>query len=434
MPANIVVGVQWGDEGKGKIIDILASRADVVVRSQGGNNAGHTVEANGETYKLHLIPSGILYKDTLCLIGAGVVIDPKVILEEIDDLSSRGVTFDNLRIDPRAHVIMPWHTAIDKLSEEARSPEAKIGTTGRGIGPAYMDKAERCGIRMYDLVNPEVFAKKARETGRLKNDIITKVYGAEALDIEAVIAEYNKYGERLSKFIGDVSVLTYEAAKADKKILFEGAQGTLLDIDFGTYPFVTSSHPLSAGVCTGSGVGPKVIDNVIGVAKAYTTRVGAGPFPTELVDENGELNETGKKIQADGHEFGATTGRGRRTGWFDSVILRYAVRVNGLTGLAVNKLDVLRGYEKLKVCVAYEKPDGTIIRDFPTTLEELEGCKPVYEEIDGFTEDISVCKSFDELPESCKNYFARLEELCECPIVMVGVGPNREQNLERIKF
>lgn len=434
MPANIVVGVQWGDEGKGKIIDILASRADVVVRSQGGNNAGHTVEANGETYKLHLIPSGILYKDTLCLIGAGVVIDPKVILEEIDDLSSRGVTFDNLRIDPRAHVIMPWHTAIDKLSEEARSPEAKIGTTGRGIGPAYMDKAERCGIRMYDLVNPEVFAKKARETGRLKNDIITKVYGAEALDIEAVIAEYNKYGERLSKFIGDVSVLTYEAAKADKKILFEGAQGTLLDIDFGTYPFVTSSHPLSAGVCTGSGVGPKVIDNVIGVAKAYTTRVGAGPFPTELVDENGELNETGKKIQADGHEFGATTGRGRRTGWFDSVILRYAVRVNGLTGLAVNKLDVLRGYEKLKVCVAYEKPDGTIIRDFPTTLEELEGCKPVYEEIDGFTEDISVCKSFDELPESCKKYFARLEELCECPIVMVGVGPNREQNLERIKF
>ncbi len=434
MPANIVVGVQWGDEGKGKIIDILASRADVVVRSQGGNNAGHTVEANGETYKLHLIPSGILYKDTLCLIGAGVVIDPKVILEEIDDLSSRGVTFDNLRIDPRAHVIMPWHTAIDKLSEEARSPEAKIGTTGRGIGPAYMDKAERCGIRMYDLVNPEVFAKKARETGRLKNDIITKVYGAEALDIEAVIAEYNKYGERLSKFIGDVSVLTYEAAKADKKILFEGAQGTLLDIDFGTYPFVTSSHPLSAGVCTGSGVGPKVIDNVIGVAKAYTTRVGAGPFPTELVDENGELDETGKKIQADGHEFGATTGRGRRTGWFDSVILRYAVRVNGLTGLAVNKLDVLRGYEKLKVCVAYEKPDGTIIRDFPTTLEELEGCKPVYEEIDGFTEDISVCKSFDELPESCKKYFARLEELCECPIVMVGVGPNREQNLERIKF
>lgn len=434
MPANIVVGVQWGDEGKGKIIDILASRADVVVRSQGGNNAGHTVEANGETYKLHLIPSGILYKDTLCLIGAGVVIDPKVILEEIDDLSSRGVTFDNLRIDPRAHVIMPWHTAIDKLSEEARSPEAKIGTTGRGIGPAYMDKAERCGIRMYDLVNPEVFAKKARETGRLKNDIITKVYGAEALDIEAVIAEYNKYGERLSKFIGDVSVLTYEAAKADKKILFEGAQGTLLDIDFGTYPFVTSSHPLSAGVCTGSGVGPKVIDNVIGVAKAYTTRVGAGPFPTELVDENGELNETGKKIQADGHEFGATTGRGRRTGWFDSVILRYAVRVNGLTGLAVNKLDVLRGYEKLKVCVAYEKPDGTIIRDFPTTLEELEGCKPVYEEIDGFTEDISVCKSFDELPESCKKYFARLEELCECPIVMVGVGPNREQNLERMKF
>lgn len=434
MPANIVVGVQWGDEGKGKIIDILASRADVVVRSQGGNNAGHTVEAGGQVYKLHLIPSGILYKDTLCLIGAGVVIDPKVILEEIADLSSRGTCFDKLRIDPRAHVIMPWHTKIDMYSEEVRSAEAKIGTTGRGIGPAYMDKAERCGIRMYDLVHPEVFEKKAREVGRLKNDIITKVYGKEALDVEAIIKDYIGYGEQLAKYIDDVSVLTYNAAKENKNILFEGAQGTLLDIDFGTYPYVTSSHPLSAGVCTGSGVGPKVIDNVIGVAKAYTTRVGAGPFPTELVDENGNLDETGKKIQADGHEFGATTGRGRRTGWFDSVILRYAVRVNGLTGLAVNKLDVLRGYEYLKVCVAYKKPDGTIIRDFPVTLEELEGCTPVYEDIKGFTEDISQCKSFDELPQSCKDYFSRLEELCECPIVMVGVGPNREQNLERIKF
>ncbi|MGN0690252.1 MAG: adenylosuccinate synthase [Oscillospiraceae bacterium] len=428
MPSNIVVGVQWGDEGKGKVIDILASRADVVVRSQGGNNAGHTVEANGQVYKLHLIPSGILYKDTLCLIGAGVVIDPKVLLEEIDDLSSRGVTFDNLKIDPRAHIIMPWHIAIDKLSEEARSPEAKIGTTGRGIGPSYMDKAERSGIRMYDLIHPEVFKKKATEAGRLKNDIITKVYNADAIDVDAVIAEYNEYGKRLAKYVDDVSVLTYEAAKADKKILFEGAQGTLLDIDFGTYPYVTSSHPLSAGVCTGTGVGPKVITNVIGVAKAYTTRVGAGPFPTELNDEVGE------EIRQRGREFGATTGRPRRTGWFDSVILRHAVRVNGLTGLAVNKLDVLNGFEYLKVCVAYKKPDGTIIRDFPPTLEELEGCTPVYEDIKGFDEDISNCKSFDELPQSCKDYFARLEELCECPIVMVGVGPNREQNLERISF
>ena len=424
MSANIVVGVQWGDEGNGKVIDILASRADVVVRSQGGNNAGHTVEVGSEVYKLHLIPSGILYPGKLCLIGAGVVVDPKVLLEEIDTLSARNVTFDGLKIDPRAHIIMPWHIRLDGLSESFRAG-TKIGTTGRGIGPCYMDKAERCGIRMYDLVHPELLAEKIRDTGRLKNKVISGVYGGEELDLDKIITDYTAYGKRLEKYVADVSVLTYEASKAGKNILFEGAQGTLLDIDFGTYPYVTSSHPLSAGVCTGSGVGPKVIDNVIGVAKAYTTRVGAGPFPTELLDEVGE------DIRNKGGEFGATTGRPRRTGWFDSVILRHAVRVNGLTGLAVNKLDVLRGFEKLKVCVAYEKPDGTVTRDFPPTLEELEGCKPVYEEIPGFTEDISVCKSFDALPQSCKNYFARLEELCECPIVMVGVGPSREQNLER---
>ena len=425
MPANIVVGVQWGDEGKGKIIDILASRADVVVRSQGGNNAGHTVEANGEVYKLHLIPSGILYPETLCLIGAGVVIDPKVILEEIDSLSSRGVCFDKLKIDPRAHIILPWHTEIDKLSEEARSEKAKIGTTGRGIGPCYMDKAERSGIRMYDLIHPEVFTEKAKEVGEAKNKIITAVFGGKALDVDKIIADYIGYGERLKKFVDDVSVLTYEASKSGKNILFEGAQGTLLDIDFGTYPYVTSSHPLSAGVCTGTGIGPKMIDSVIGVAKAYTTRVGAGPFPTELNDEVGE------EIRNKGNEFGATTGRPRRTGWFDSVILRHAVRVNGLTGLAVNKLDTLSGFDTLKICVAYKKADGTITRDFPPTLEELAGCEPVYEEIAGFKEDISVCRAFSELPKACKDYFSRLEELCECHIVMVGVGPSRDQNLER---
>lgn len=424
MSANIVIGTQWGDEGKGKVIDILASRADVVVRSQGGNNAGHTVASGGETYKLHLIPSGILYKNTLCLIGAGVVLDPKDFLGEIDSLSARGITFDNLKIDPRTHVIMPWHIILDGLSETFRG-NMDIGTTKRGIGPAYMDKYERSGIRVYDLVHPEIFAEKVRATGKLRNKIITSVFGGEAVDIEAVIKEYTEYGNRLAKYVDDVSVLTYEAVKADKTILFEGAQATLLDIDFGTYPYVTSSHPLSAGVCVGTGVGPTVIDSIYGVAKAYTTRVGKGPFPTELNDDIGEY------IRNNGGEFGTTTGRPRRTGWFDAVIIRHAVRVNGLTYLVVNKLDTLANIDTLKICTAYKKPDGTILKDFPATLEELDGCEPIYEEHPGFKEDISGCRSFDELPEICRSYINRLEELCECKIKMVGVGPDRTQVIER---
>lgn len=424
MPANIVIGTQWGDEGKGKVIDILASRADVVIRSQGGNNAGHTVESNGEVYKLHLIPSGILYKDTLCLIGAGVVLDPKDLLGEIDGMSARGISFDNLKIDPRAHIIMPWHIKLDGLSEKFRGG-SDIGTTGRGIGPTYMDKYERCGIRFYDLVHPEIFAEKARTTGKLKNKIITEVYGGEPVDIEATIKEYTEYGKRLAGYLADVSVMTYEAHKAGKTILFEGAQATLLDIDFGTYPYVTSSHPLAAGVCVGTGVGPRVIDKVYGVAKAYTTRVGKGPFPTELNDETGDF------IRNQGHEFGTVTGRPRRTGWFDAVIVRHAVRVNGLDCLVINKLDTLSGLNKLKICVAYKKPDGTILKDYPAALEELADCEPVYEEFDGFNEDISGCKSFDELPDICKKYIEKLEELCECHIGMVGVGPDRTQQLER---
>lgn len=424
MPANIVVGTQWGDEGKGKIIDIIASRADVVVRSQGGNNAGHTVVNDGQTYKLHLIPSGILYKNTLCLIGAGVVLDPKDFLSEIDDLSSRGISFDNLKIDPRAHVVMPWHITLDGLSEKFRG-NSDIGTTKRGIGPCYMDKYERCGIRVYDLVHPEVFAEKVRMTGKLKNKIITEVYGGEPHDIEAIIKEYTEYGKRLAKYVDDVSVIVYEAAKANKTIMFEGAQATLLDIDFGTYPYVTSSHPLSAGVCVGTGVGPMIISNIIGVAKAYTTRVGKGPFPTELDDETGEA------IRNKGGEFGTTTGRPRRTGWFDAVIVRHSVRVNGLSSLAINKLDTLGGIGDLKVCVAYKKPDGTVIENFPATLEELADCVPVYETLKGFDDDISSCRSFDELPEACKKYIERLEELCDCHISMVGVGPDREQIIER---
>ena len=424
MPANIVVGTQWGDEGKGKIIDIIASRADVVVRSQGGNNAGHTVVNDGQTYKLHLIPSGILYKNTLCLIGAGVVLDPKDLLSEIDNLSPRGVSFDHLKIDPRAHVVMPWHITLDGLSEKFRG-NSDIGTTKRGIGPCYMDKYERCGIRVYDLVHPEVFAEKVRMTGKLKNKIITEVYGGEPHDIEAIIKEYTEYGKRLAKYVDDVSVIVYEAAKANKTIMFEGAQATLLDIDFGTYPYVTSSHPLSAGVCVGTGVGPMIISNIIGVAKAYTTRVGKGPFPTELDDEIGEA------IRNKGGEFGTTTGRPRRTGWFDAVIVRHSVRVNGLSSLAINKLYTLGGIGDLKVCVAYKKPDGTVIENFPAALEELADCVPVYETLKGFDDDISSCRSFDELPEACKKYIERLEELCDCHISMVGVGPDREQIIER---
>lgn len=424
MPANIVIGTQWGDEGKGKVIDILSSRAEVVVRSQGGNNAGHTVVSNGQVYKLHLVPSGILYPDTMCLIGAGVVLDPKDFIGELDEMEGRGISTKNLKIDPRAHVVMPWHIALDGLSEAFRGGN-DIGTTKRGIGPAYMDKYERCGIRICDLVNPEVFPQKARSTGKLKNKIISAVYGGEEFDLDALIAEYTAYGERLRPYVADVSVLTYEAAKAGRTILFEGAQATLLDIDFGTYPFVTSSHPLSAGVCVGTGVGPRMIDNIIGVAKAYTTRVGKGPFPTELFDA------TGDAIREKGGEFGTTTGRPRRTGWFDAVIVRHSVRVNGLDGLAINKLDTLSGIGSLKICTGYVKADGTQLHNFPSSLEELAECRPVYEEFPGFDEDITACRSFAALPEKCRRYIERLEELCECRVCMVGVGPDRDQMIER---
>ena len=424
MPTKVVVGTQWGDEGKGKIIDILASQADVVVRSQGGNNAGHTVESNGEVYKLHLIPSGILYPNTTCLIGCGVVIDPQDILKEIDGLTQRGVNCGSLKIDPRAHVIMPWHRVLDGLSEKALGG-AQIGTTGRGIGPCYMDKYERCGIRIYDLVHEDIFRKKAAAVGALKNKIITKIYDGEALDVDAVIEEYIGYAKRLAPFVADVSVLTYNAIKEGKEVLFEGAQATLLDIDVGTYPYVTSSHPVAGGCPLGAGVGPTVIEEVIGVAKAYTTRVGMGPFPTELNDE------TGDTIRNRGNEFGTTTGRPRRTGWFDAVIMRHAVRTGGLTCLAINKFDTLSDLGDLKVCVAYKKPDGGMIYEYPADIDELANCEPVYETVPGFSGDLSGCKSFEELPQACKDYIAYLEKQVGRPIKMVGVGPSRDQNLVR---
>lgn len=424
MPAKVVVGVQWGDEGKGKIIDILSSRADVVVRSQGGNNAGHTVENNNETYKLRLIPSGILYKNTDCMIGCGVVLNPESILQEINELKSRNISFNRFFIDPRVHVVMPWHISLDGASEKFRG-KSDIGTTRRGIGPCYMDKAERSGLRMFDLINPDIFRKKAKDVGELKNRLLTKIYGEKPIDIDSVIEKYIEYGKKLKPFVKDVSVKVFEAYNNGKEILFEGAQGTLLDIDVGTYPFVTSSNPISGGVCTGTGIGPTMIDEVIGVAKAYTTRVGKGPFPTELFDDVGDL------IRDRGNEFGTNTGRARRIGWFDSVILRHAVRTNGLTGLAINKLDTLSKIKTLRVCSAYKTQDGEIIRDFPSSLEELDNLTPIYEDFPGFNEDISNCKNYDELPQSCKNYISRLEELCECPVKMVGVGPARSQNLER---
>lgn len=423
MATKVVIGAQWGDEGKGKIIDILAQQSEVVVRSQGGNNAGHTVEADGKQYKLHLVPSGILNPETLNIIGNGVVVDPGVLLEELDMLKAQGVSTDMLKIDLRAHIIMPYHILLDGLMEQARG-KSDIGTTKKGIGPCYMDKAERIGIRLCDLLDPVIFEEKARENTDYKNKLITKVFGGEALSADSFIKEYLGYAERLRPYAADTTPMLYEAVKAGKKVLFEGAQGTLLDLDLGTYPYVTSSHPISGGVCVGTGIGPTLIDECVGVMKAYTTRVGKGPFPTELE------NETGEKIRQIGNEFGATTGRPRRCGWFDAVIGRFGVRTSGLTGIALNKLDTLTGLGDLQICTGYKKGDE-IITDFPASLTDLAKCEPVYETLPGWDEDITGVRSFDALPENVKNYVKRIEELCGAKVIMVGVGPNREQNILR---
>lgn len=421
MPTKIVIGSQWGDEGKGKTIDILAEAADVVVRTQGGNNAGHTIKANGVTYKLRLMPSGILNPKTICIIGNGVVVDPRVLLSEIEDMESKGISCDNLKVDARAHIIMPYHIALDGLSESARG-KGDIGTTKNGIGPCYMDKAERSGIRAADMINEEKFADMVRRNLEIKNKIITLVYGGEAIDPEEVIKEYSAYAKKLKKYVTDTTPILYNSIKEGKEVLFEGAQGTLLDIDLGTYPYVTSSHPISGGVCVGSGIGPTMIDECIGIAKGYVTRVGNGPFPTELFDEVGD------EIRNKGNEFGTVTGRPRRCGWFDAVITRYAVRTSGLTSLVLNKIDPLGGIGKLKICTAYKK-NGEITYDFPPTLEELAICEPIYEEMDGWDEDISNIREFDKLPKACQNYINRIEELCGVKIATIGVGPDREENI-----
>ena len=423
MPTKVILGAQWGDEGKAKIIDILSEKADVVVRCQGGNNAGHTVAVDGEVYKFQLIPSGILYTGKKCIVANGVVIDPEGILGEVDGLLAKGIDVSTLRISSRAHLVMPYHKALDRAKESIQAKDGKdIGTTMKGIGPCYMDKAERSGVRVCDLYHEEVFAEKVRANVAVKNDMLKYVYHQEEqFDAEEIISTYKKYAERLKPFVEDTTVSVYEAIKAGKEVLFEGAQGTLLDLDLGTYPYVTSSHPVTGGACIGAGIGPTMIDSCIGVMKGYITRVGKGPFPTELHDKIGD------RIREEGHEFGTVTGRPRRCGWFDAVIGEFAVRTSGLTEIALNKIDVLKDLDKVKICVGYEF-NGDIIKYFPASLEDLELCKPVYEEMEGWG-DISHIRSYEALPESVKKYLTRIEELIGCKITMVGVGPNRDQNI-----
>ncbi|WP_407306115.1 adenylosuccinate synthase [Desulfosporosinus sp. SB140] len=423
MAAVVLIGSQWGDEGKGKITDFLAEKANMVVRYQGGNNAGHTVVANGEEFKLHLIPSGILYQDKTCVIGNGVVIDPKVLLEELSYLEKRGIKTGKLLISSNAQVIMPYHLVLDGLEEEARG-DNKIGTTKRGIGPAYMDKASRVGVRVIDLLDKEEFAEKLRRNLTEKNNLIVKVYGKEALKFEDIYETYLGYAEKLRSMVADSSLAIDECIQAGEKVLFEGAQGTLLDIDHGTYPYVTSSSPIAGGACVGAGVGPTRINRVVGVIKAYTTRVGEGPFPTELLDA------TGEEMRTNGHEFGTTTGRPRRCGWLDAVIARYAARVSGISDFAVTKLDVLTGLKTLKICVGY-RVDGEVIYEFPQSQKIFKLCQPVYEELPGWQEDLTHVRKFEELPQAAQNYIRRIEELTGVPATLVAVGPGREQTIVR---
>ena len=417
----IVIGAQWGDEGKGKITDLLSRSADVVVRYQGGNNAGHTVVVGDRTFKLHLIPSGILYPKTECIIASGTVIDPKVLLEEVDRLKDLGISTDNLFIAETAHVTMPYHRVLDRASEDQRA-EHKIGTTGRGIGPTYADKSERVGIRVIDLVDEKRLAKKLRWAIEQKNIVLQKLYNLEPLDADAIIEDYRGYAVRLRPHVVDASLKIDAAIRERRNILFEGAQGTLLDLDHGTYPYVTSSNPVAGGACIGAGVGPTSIDRVIGVAKAYTTRVGEGPFPTELHDATGEL------IGSRGAEFGTTTGRKRRCGWFDGVIGRYAVRINGLDCLAVTKLDVLDDLDEIKVCTAYEL-DGQVVRDFPSDARAFARAIPIYETLPGWKQSTSECKTVEELPLEAKEYLKFLADLTGTPIAIISLGASRGQTI-----
>jgi len=418
----VIVGTQWGDEGKGKIVDLLAEYADIVVRFQGGNNAGHTMVVNGKQFIFHLIPSGILQRKT-CIIGNGVVVDPEVLLEELDRLDEKGIHVgpDELQISEKAHVIMPYHKAIDHAREKKKG-DKKIGTTGRGIGPSYEDKATRRGIRFIDLIDPDVFREKVNANLEEKNFYLKNYLSSETLNPEKIIEQYNKVAKRLESHITNISVVINRAIKEGKKILFEGAQGTHLDIDHGTYPYVTSSNTIAGNACCGAGIGPKEITGVLGVVKAYTTRVGLGPFPTELFDEIGD------SIQKKGSEFGATTGRKRRCGWLDTVLLKNAVYLNGLTGLVITKLDILDGLESIKICTGYEYK-GEVLNDFPASLKVLAECKPVYETLSGWPEDITKIREMEDLPQNTKNYLNRISEMTETPIHIVSVGPARDETI-----
>jgi adenylosuccinate synthase len=422
MAALVVVGSQWGDEGKGKIVDLLAKDADVIVRYQGGSNAGHTVITDKGTFVFHLIPSGVLYRGKLCVLGNGVAIDPGGLIGELDGLKKNGIAVGKrFLICQRAHVIMPYHKAIDKAAEQAKGAR-RIGTTGRGIGPAYVDKMARVGIRMGDLLNPDVLKKKIKDNLVEINAFLQRIYHAKGFTVQSIFKEYQAYGERLRPHIADVPLLLDRAFADGKKVLFEGAQGTHLDVDFGTYPYVTSSSSCSGGACTGSGVGPTHISAVLGVTKAYTTRVGGGPFPTELDDG------MGAQLMKRGNEYGATTGRARRCGWLDAVLLRYAVRVNGLTSLAMTKLDVLDGCQELKICTGY-RYQGKLYREMPADLEVLENCRPVYERWEGWTTDTTGVTSYKALPLAAKKYLARVKELVSCPIDMISTGSKREETI-----
>lgn len=423
MPAYVVVGMQWGDEGKGKIVDYLTAKADMVVRHQGGNNAGHTVVAKGKRTILHLVPSGILHENIQCVIGNGTVIDPAVLCAELAELEAAGYRCGRrLFISEAAHIIMPYHKVLDNLHEQFRG-KGRIGTTGRGIGPAYADKANRFGIRFADLLDAGLFRRKLEAVLDYTNRILSESFAQPLLDLDAICSEYGAYADRLRPFATDTVLLVHKALREARRVMFEGAQGCMLDLDHGTFPYVTSSTTLSGGVCSGAGLGPRDIQAVIGIVKAYTTRVGEGPFPTELLDGLGET------LRDQGREYGATTGRPRRCGWLDCVQLRRAVMLNGATGIVLTKSDVLSRLESIRICVAYEL-NGAATDTFPSQIERLEGVKPVYEELPGWKEDISHCRNWQELPGNARRYFQRIEELLGIPIYLISVGPSREQTIE----
>jgi adenylosuccinate synthase len=423
MPAVVGVGVQWGDEGKGKIVDILAEHADIVVRYQGGSNAGHTLVVGDEKTVLHQVPSGVLHAGKTCVIGNGVVVDPAALIEEIDALRARGYLEDEslLKVSDRAHLIMPYHRAIDQARERLRG-EGRIGTTGRGIGPTYEDKMARIGLRFAELVDQRLFADALRATIEEKNTYLRTILGEQALDYTHTVEQYERMRERLAPLVIDAGLYLDRALAAGRRVLFEGAQGTMLDVDHGTYPYVTSSNTISAAACTGGGIAPNRITTVVGITKAYTTRVGSGPFPTELLDD------LGLKLQHDGEEFGATTGRPRRCGWFDAVVARHSVRLNGLNGLAVTKLDVLTGFKTIRVCVAYEL-DGKRIEEIPASLSVLGAVRPIYEEFPGWDEPLAKARALDDLPTNARRYLTALEELTATPIFIVSVGARRQDTI-----